>query len=314
MFLPHKLEQDGHFSPVVNSVEAASLFYTICSITTTAQKKLDAWDRMMLLAKDMLSSEDKKQRGEVFDSIARNILGRDEKILALAKEHLELSDLLAIKSRMIGTGYIGGKATGMLLARKILENDNVRWSHMLEAHDSYYIASGVFHTFIIHNGWWNLYMEHRTKEGYFEAGAKLEELILTGEFPDDVLENFKAMLDYFGQYPFVVRSSSILEDGFGNAFAGKYESFFCSIQGAPEVRLDEFLYNLKRVYASVMCHDALEYRKNKGLAKTDEQMGILIQRVSGCFHGYYYYPHLAGVGLSYNTYVCMTTSTLTQVC
>ncbi len=67
--------------------------------------------------------------------------------------------------------------------------------------------------------------------------------------------------------------------------------------------LKSFLYNLKRVYASAMCQDALEYRRSKNLAETDEQMGILIQRVSGCFHGFYYYPHVAGVGLSYNTYV-----------
>ena len=31
------------------------------------------------------------------------------------------------------------------------------------------------------------------------------------------------MLEYFGQSPIIVRSSSLLEDNFGNAFAGKYE-------------------------------------------------------------------------------------------
>ncbi len=97
-----------------------------------------------------------------------------------------------------------------------------------------------FHTYIIHNGWWDLYIEHRTESGYLEAGEQLEELMLGGEFPEEIVDHFKAMLDYFGQYPIVVRSSSILEDGFGNAFAGKYESFFCSIQGSPDVRLKEF--------------------------------------------------------------------------
>lgn len=304
MFLPHKLYEDGIFRPVVNSIEATGLFYSLCSLPTAAQRKLDAWDKMMLHAKEMVSSSDSEKRSEVFDNISRHIMSRDEKILALVKKHFTLRDMLSIKSRMIGTGFIGGKSTGMLLARKILENDDMgRWGGLLETHDSYFIGSDVFHTFIIHNGWWNLYIEHRTEKGYLEAGHKLEELMLEGEFPEEIMDQFKAMLDYFGQYPIVVRSSSIMEDGFGNAFAGKYESFFCSVQGDPETRLNEFMYNLKRVYASAMCEDALEYRMTKGLAERDEQMGILIQRVSGCFHGYYYYPHVAGVGLSYNTYV-----------
>ncbi|WP_022850843.1 PEP/pyruvate-binding domain-containing protein [Limisalsivibrio acetivorans] len=304
MFLPHKLTEEGDFKPVVNSIEATGLSHSLCSINSVPHKKLDAWDRMMLHAREVEASTDVKKRADVFDTIARHIIGRDEKILRLVKKHFTIRDILAIKSRMIGTGFIGGKSTGMLLARKILENNDLdKWGRLLEDHDSYFIGSDVFHTFIIHNGWWNLYIEHRTKKGYLEAGKKLEELMLGGEFPAEILEQFSSMLDYFGQYPIVVRSSSIMEDGFGNAFAGKYESFFCSVQGTPETRLSEFIYNLKRVYASAMCTEALEYRITKGLADQDEQMGILIQRVSGSFHGYFYYPHVAGVGLSYNTYV-----------
>jgi hypothetical protein len=303
MFLPHKLGDDNVLRPVANSVEATSLYYSLCSTNSVAQKKLDAWDKMMLKAQKAVATNDIEEKEKIFDTISHSIVGRDKKILKLIKKHLTLSDLLSIKSRMIGTGYIGGKAAGMLLSRKILENSDKLWSELLEAHDSYFIGSDVFHSYIIHNGWWDIYMLHKKKEHYFQAGRELEELMLTGEFPDEILYHFREMLDYFGQYPIIVRSSSILEDGFGNAFAGKYESFFCSVQGSPQVRLEEFLYNLKRVYASIMCQDALEYRKKKGLAEADEQMGILIQRVSGCFHGYYYYPHISGVGLSYNIYV-----------
>ena len=45
------------------------------------------------------------------------------------------------------------------------------------------------------------------------------------------------MLEYYGQSPIIVRSSSLLEDGFGNAFTGKYESVFCPNQGSPPERL-----------------------------------------------------------------------------
>ena len=51
-------------------------------------------------------------------------------------------------------------------------------------------------------------------------------------------EKFRRMLDYFGTCPIIVRSSSILEDGFGNAFAGKYDSYFCVNGGTAEERLE----------------------------------------------------------------------------
>ena len=52
-----------------------------------------------------------------------------------------------------------------------------------------------------------------------------------------------------------------------------------------------------------MSEDALVYRKQRGLDKLDEQMALLVQRVSGAHHKHYFFPDLAGVGISYNTYV-----------
>jgi phosphoenolpyruvate synthase/pyruvate phosphate dikinase len=65
------------------------------------------------------------------------------------------------------------------------------------------------------------------------------------------------MLEYFGQSPIIVRSSSLLEDNFGNAFAGKYESVFCVNQGTPEERYEAFEQAVRLVYASTMNEDAL---------------------------------------------------------
>ena len=46
---------------------------------------------------------------------------------------------------MIGSGYIGGKAVGMLLSRKILQTDpSFDWAEALEEHDSFYVGSDVF--------------------------------------------------------------------------------------------------------------------------------------------------------------------------
>src|SRR5690606_37691882 len=97
----------------------------------------------------------------------------------------------------------------------------------------------------------------------------------------------------FGQSPIIVRSSSLLEDDFGNAFAGKYQSVFCANQGTPEERYDAFEKAVKTVYASSMNEEALAYRLKRGLSQRDEQMAILVQRVSGDYRNDCFFPHLA---------------------
>jgi hypothetical protein len=52
-----------------------------------------------------------------------------------------------------------------------------------------------------------------------------------------------------------------------------------------------------------MSEEALLYRAHRGLLDRDEQMAVLVQRVSGAVHGHLFYPQVAGVGLSYNPYV-----------
>ena len=101
--------------------------------------------------------------------------------------------------------------------------------------------------------------------------------MLSGTFPPDIREKFRNLLEYFGQSPIIVRSSSFLEDGFGNAFAGKYESVFCVNQGSPEERLEAFEAAVRTVYASTMDISALEYRKQRGLQHSDEQMAVPMQ-------------------------------------
>nr|MCR4591008.1 PEP/pyruvate-binding domain-containing protein [Lachnospiraceae bacterium] len=113
---------------------------------------------------------------------------------------------------------------------------------------------------------------------------------------------FVNILEYYGHDPFIVRSSSILEDGFGNAFAGKYESVFCVNRGELSERLKEFEDAIRTVYASTMSLSALDYRKRRGLEGKDEQMALLVQRISGSYYGRYFMPCAAGVAYSYSPY------------
>ncbi|MRR18271.1 MAG: phosphoenolpyruvate synthase, partial [Deltaproteobacteria bacterium] len=305
MYLPHVMEND-RCVPILNSAEAANiLHYLTDKNATSGVRNLDYWDRLFLKATRVLEDPDaEEQKQEMVDSLSRVLIGREKRMLSLVKEYFSLEDLVEIKKRLIGTGFIGGKSVGMLLARNILHKDPTRdWKAELEIHDSFYIGSDIFYSYMVQNGWWKLLMAQKTDEGYFEVARELKSKMLHGVFPDEVKEQFVLMLEYYGQAPIIVRSSSLLEDAFGNAFAGKYESYFCVNQGTPEERYRHFEDAVRRIFASTMNEDALTYRLQRGMAHQDEQMALLVQRVSGSHRNIYFFPDLAGVGLSYNTFV-----------
>ena len=305
MFLPH-LQQGEEFTPVISSIDASTLLSRISQKGLGGSARaLDYWDRLFMNADSLRKSpQDSDDVQELIRELCRIMVGRDKRIAELAQGVFSLDDLINIKTRLIGSGYIGGKAAGMLLAQKILSKDEqFDWSERLEPHDSFYIGSDVFYSFIVENGWWKLLMKQKTKEGYYEAAPEMKENLLRGKFPDQLRERFQEIIDYFGQSPIIVRSSSLLEDAFGNAFAGKYESIFLVNQGEPQQRYAEFEEAVRRVYASTMDESALAYRKERGLDQKDEQMALLVQRVSGSHRNGYFFPDVAGVGISHNTFV-----------
>jgi len=305
MFLPHLYNPGtGNFKPILDGV-MASHFYQVLDKSTSVSDSdnMDSWDRYFNLTRMLY------QAGEnVTENCSRmcNIMmTRDERLREMIKELFTPRDYFAIKDRMIGTGMIGGKACGMLLARKIIEHRTPEIYRHLEPHDSFYIGSDVFYSFIVENHFWNLRIRQRTKEEFFTVAEEFAQHLLVGKFSRDMEERFVKLLEYYGQDPIIVRSSSILEDGFGNAFAGKYESVFCSNTGTMEQRLEELENAIRTVYASTMSRSALDYRSRRGLQERDEQMALLIQRVSGSYYGEFYMPCAAGVGYSYSPYKFM---------
>lgn len=241
------------------------------------------------------------------DKLIKMIITRDEALFQLSRQYFGLDDLIAVAKRMVCTGLVGGKSVGMLLARAILAKHDPRWVNLLETHDSFYIGADVFYTYLIQNGcWWgwrSLKQTTAVTPEVMTLAGQLNEKLLGGVFPEDIMERFKAILAYYGQFPLIVRSSSLLEDGYGNAFSGKYESHFCVNQGDPRRRLEDFVMAIKKVYASTVSEQALSYRAHKKLMGMEEQMALLVQRVSGELRSNYYFPQIAGVAYSFNPFV-----------
>lgn len=312
MYLPHVVSGDD-FIPVAQSGDAAEVAAMTRRTPLRSRGSSTApWE--------IVFHRLEKYRGEYDDSLARDpeftalkqelirmLIGSDPQFAGLAQKYFTLKDLTDIRERLIGSGRIGGKAAGMLLARAILrcrEDERGLWcSQQMEGHDSFYIGSDVFFTFLVNNNLFRLRQKmtksSRLSQKEFE---EVEHRFLEGSFRAEIMGQFRDMLDYFGQAPIIVRSSSLLEDSIGNAFAGKYRSEFCANQGDPDQRLESFLRAVRLVYASTLNPDALSYRRKRGLGESDEQMAILVQRVSGTPHGGFFFPTLAGVAFSRNLY------------
>ena len=308
MYMPHEAAGD-RWQPVFDSGKAAALSQSAFKEPLRAESTpIAPWDivyNKLVKYRSVPEKHDLPEVEALKQEFSRILIGRHPQFNRLADRYFTLEDLLSIRDRMIGTGRIGGKSTGMILARKILEQEqsDIDFSKVLDAHDSFYIGSDVFFTFLINNNLFRQRLEQPLSTTLSEEKYKtLTRDFLRGSFPAEIMDQFENMLNYFGQAPIIVRSSSLLEDSFGDAFAGKYRSEFCANQGSPEARLDNFLRAIKLVYASTMSPDALSYRQKRGLADRDEQMAILVQRVSGRPYRNYFFPPLAGVAFSRNPY------------
>ncbi|MCE5264170.1 MAG: PEP/pyruvate-binding domain-containing protein [Deltaproteobacteria bacterium] len=310
MFLPHVMS-DSVWTPVFGSGEAAALFASAGRKPLLARgRSIAPWEsvyrRLMQYHDSGLDLDERTPEiSALKQELSRMMIGNHPEFNRLVDAYVTLDDLFAIRERLIGSGRIGGKAAGMLIARRILQTvpGEVDFSEVLEAHDSFYIGSDVFFTFLVNNDLFRLRLQlSRATHISHEEFAEVERRFLCGTFPPEILEQFREMLAYFGQAPIIARSSSLLEDSFGNAFAGKYRSEYCANQGTPEERLEAFLNAVKLVYASALNPDAMTYRRARGLGESDEQMAILVQRVSGTPYKQFFFPSLAGVAFSRNLY------------
>jgi hypothetical protein len=312
MFLPH-LVAGENWLPLSHSREAAEVLVSARqSPLLETMRPLAPWESVYQKLATYSGTpsgfdETDPEQLALKQELGRMLIGHHPVFSQLSDQYFTLDDLFAIRNRMIGGGRIGGKAAGMLLARRILLTDKdetgIDFAERLDDHDSFYIGSDVFFTFLVNNDLFRLRLHLTCNSATSdEEFQEIEQRFLAGRFSATIQEQFRAMLDYYGQAPIIVRSSSLLEDSFGNAFAGKYRSIFCANQGNPEARLADFMQAVKLVYASAVNPDVLCYRSRRGLGENDEQMAILVQRVSGMPYRQYFFPTLAGVAFSRNLY------------
>jgi hypothetical protein len=268
----------------------------------------EALDKYEMLPGQSKIMED-RDRENITVGLTRRVFTDDLNYINTIRKHVSISDFANIISHTIGpyngNGKVGGKAAGLFRAEMIL--NTYRKLHPvlrnLKVPRTWFIASDAVLEFISHNALEEMMaIKYARQEEIKQEYHLLEQVFKHSIMPYSVLAGLEHALDYFGTTPIIVRSSSLLEDSTGAAFAGKYKSLFVANQGTRQQRLDALVDAVLEIYASIFGPDPIEYRRERGLLDFNEEMGILIQEVVGNRIGKYYFPPFAGVAFSRNNY------------
>lgn len=283
-------------------------------VVLTFNPELAPWDMLFAQAEKYatyppeLLEEVKHHLREIIVVLLKGLVSDQLAFIHVARNFINIFDLKEIKARRIGRGKIGGKSAGMLLAYKILNQpepeDELNLSQYVHLPETYFIGSDVYYDFKAINKFEKFSSQkYLTREEIERAYPRIRQAYETGRFSDDITDKLRQLLIEIGPSPIIVRSSSLLEDNFGSAFAGKYDSFFLPNQRTLEENLTALIEAVSRIYASVLSPDALFYRQIQGLDDYDERMAVLIQKVQGEQHGRYFFPYIAGVAFSRNPFI-----------
>ena len=127
------VQRGQEFLPVTQSAVISEIMNSTVTVPLGSGNTLGIWHRAFLRAQEALEGAraggaSGEPAGEHFRKLLRMAISRDPRVLELLEEYLDLEQVIAIGRRMIGTGLIGGKSVGMLLARAILERSDAAWS------------------------------------------------------------------------------------------------------------------------------------------------------------------------------------------
>ena len=191
MFLPHScsLQQGEEYRfETVDGGVAMSRYYQLVEEEEekNQDQNYDSHDRFFSLAK--LDYQRGIFGGETERQIIESTLTKDRRLQEMIRKYFRPRDYFQLRDRMVGSGSLGGKACGMLLARKIIHTELPEYRKYFEPHDSFYIGSDVFYTYIVSNNCWETRIGQRTEEGYFTKAEALKDALLSGTFPPDIRE------------------------------------------------------------------------------------------------------------------------------
>lgn len=233
-------------------------------------------------------------------ALIRRLISDQLPYLEVAKKVFTIWDLIDINKHRIGKGCIGGKAAGMLLAHRILQNaeDAEIRSSVMES-DTYFIGAEEFYTFLSFNDQLDLLdLRYDEEIVYRQRYPEIVERFKFTHFPKEIVDSLSRVINEIKGKPFIVRSSSMLEEDLQHSLTGYYGSHVIPNQGTTQDALNALMDAIRSIYAGVFDPKVLNYRKRNGLIDFPESIAVLIQVITGCKTGNFFFPDIAGTGSS----------------
>ena len=196
----------------------------------------------------------------------------------------------------IGSGSLGGKATGLVMAQKVLKERFEKGKYpgfMISIPRMIVIRTGIFDAFMRENDLYAL---------LDQPDDRIALAFQKADLPFEVLGDLRTIVSKV-HVPLAVRSSSMLEDAIYEPFAGIYGTKMTpNNQHDADTRFRKLVEAIKFVYASTFFKTAREYMRATRHKAGEGKMAVIIQEVVGSRHGDRFYPEISGVARSYNFY------------
>jgi hypothetical protein len=200
---------------------------------------------------------------------------------------------------LIGHGSPGGKARGLENAASLLEGAGelkARYPQVeFRTPETAVIATDGFKDYLRDNG-----LEHLACSEL--PDDDIASRFLRGRLPDELEAALIRLLEKW-RMPLAVRSSGMLEDLYGHAYAGLYRTYMLSNDQADAAqRLVRLAEAVKLVWASTFFEGPRAYAGRVGHRIEEWAMAVIIQPVAGSRHGRFFYPAVSGVAQARNFY------------
>jgi len=198
----------------------------------------------------------------------------------------------------LGDGPLGGKAEGLVRARRVLEHRRdqlVALGLDIEVPRLVVLAGGFYREFVERNG-----LDEIAAGG--ASDAAIADAFHRASIPPAMVGDLRALAEAI-RVPLAVRSSSGLEDALGEPFAGVYGTKMLPMnQPDAAGRSKSLLDAIKFVWASTLFARARGYLAATRHRGERETMAVILQEVVGRRHGSRFYPDIAAVARSFDFY------------
>ena len=123
MFLGHKYDPEtGAVTTLTDGMEVSKFYQVINSASAyNNEQNTDSWERFFTATE--LLRQNGVDVSDRCDLMCNMMMAKDEKVMEKIKQYFDYEDYISIYNRLVGSGMIGGKACGMLLARAIIRNN-----------------------------------------------------------------------------------------------------------------------------------------------------------------------------------------------